>query len=555
MSAFEILYQAFGGLGIFFYGMKAMSDSIQMVAGDLIKQIINKITSNRILGVLVGLSVTMLVQSSSITTVMVVGLVNSGLMKLTQAIAVIFGANIGTTITGWIISIKVGKYGLLFIAMGIVPMLFSKNNKLKQLGKVIFGIGLIFFGLDIMSEAFKPLRKMPEFTHVIAYFSGQNYGAYAANILIGCILTMIVQSSSAMLGITMTLATTGVLSYYSAASLILGENIGTTITALLASVGGNTSAKRSAYAHALFNVFGVVVVFSIFPYFAGFVDWLVAGEPDMVNAAGEHPNVAVHLATCHSIFNVTATLVFLPFLNVLARIVTKLVPDKKIKEEHHLVFFGDPMNMLPTTSLIQAQKELTKFSEIVQRMFDEVKTYIFVEGEMTTARKAKIKDYEQISDNIQKEMTIFLSKVMEHETSPEQSVEAQTYLKLADEIESVSDYLDLLCHLYGRFRDEGKLEGPALVEFSDLFNQVYDYYKTIQRSIAEGNFIDHSVMERKSSGLKLLADEIRDHQMKRVAAGEIKPLLALIYSDMVVALRKVRSHSCDISELVSKMRS
>jgi len=551
---FEILYQAFGGLGLFFYGMKTMSDSIQMVAGDLIKRIINSITSNRFLGVFVGLGITMIVQSSSITTVMVVGLVNAGLMKLTQAIAVIFGANIGTTITGWIISIKVGKYGLLFIAMGIIPMLFSKNSKLKSLGRVIFGIGMIFFGLDIMSNAFKPLRGMPEFTHIIAYFSGHNYAAYAANILIGCALTMIVQSSSAMLGITLTLATTGVLSFYSAASLILGENIGTTITALLAAVGGNVSAKRAAYAHALFNLLGVAIVFAIFPYFVQFVDRLVAGDPDFMNAAGEHPYVAIHLATCHTIFNVTATLAFLPFLNVLARLVTKLCPDRSTKEEHHLVFFGDPKEMIPATSLVLASKELAKFADITKRMFDELRIYIFAKDGMSTQRKAKIKDYEQISDNIQKEMTIFLSKVQEHEVSAEQAIEAQSYLKLADEIESVSDYLDLLCHLNERFRNEGELEGGSLKDFTELFNQVYDYFEITYKSIVGNGTLDHSVMERKSSSMKIFADEIRDNQLKRVSKGEVPPLLALIYSDMVVALRKVRSHTCDISELVSRMR-
>ncbi|MBT7766379.1 MAG: Na/Pi cotransporter family protein, partial [Bdellovibrionales bacterium] len=241
-----MIYTVLGGLGIFFYGMRGMSDAMQAYAGNTIRTIINSLTTHRVLAVLVGLGITTIVQSSSITTVMVVGLVNAGLMQLKQAVGVIFGANIGTTITGWIISIKVGKYGLLLIGAGIFPMLFAKSEKLKQLAKVIFSVGLIFFGLKIMSGAFKPLRTMPEFLDMISYFSAQNYSSYLASILVGCLLTLVVQSSSAMLGITIALASSGVIHFHTAAALVLGENIGTTITALLASVGGNIHAKRAS---------------------------------------------------------------------------------------------------------------------------------------------------------------------------------------------------------------------------------------------------------------------------------------------------------------------
>src|SRR5690606_20683163 len=212
---------------------------------------------HRVYSIMVGMLVTMIVQSSSISTVMVVGFVNAGLMNLTQAIGIIFGANIGTTITGWIISIKIGKYGLLLVGAGVFPMMFARAGKWKTIGQVLFGIGLVFYGLDIMSNAFKPLRTMPEFLDAISFFSGQNYGAYIASIIMGCLLTVLVQSSSAMLGITMALATTGIIEFHTAAALVLGENVGTTITALLASVGGNINAKRAARAHALSNLCGV----------------------------------------------------------------------------------------------------------------------------------------------------------------------------------------------------------------------------------------------------------------------------------------------------------
>src|SRR5690606_40476818 len=189
-------------------------DALQNAASDVIKNVINTITKHRVYSIMVGVVVTMIVQSSSISTVMVVGFVNAGLMNLTQAIGIIFGANIGTTITGWIISIKIGKYGLLLVGAGVFPMLFSRAGKWKAVGQVLFGVGLVFFGLDIMSDAFKPLRTMPEFLDAISFFSGQNYGSYIASVLMGCLLTVVVQSSSAMLGITMALATTGIIEFH-----------------------------------------------------------------------------------------------------------------------------------------------------------------------------------------------------------------------------------------------------------------------------------------------------------------------------------------------------
>src|SRR5690554_2452590 len=341
MEAFTTIYTLLGGLGIFFFGMKFMSDGLQAVAGDVIRKIINSLTSNRIMAVGVGLLVTCIVQSSSVTTVMVVGFVNAGLMQLTQAIGVIFGSNIGTTITGWIISIKVGKYGLLFIGLGIFPALFAKGEKLQALGKILFGIGMIFTGLEFMSGAFVPLRDDQDFLSLISYFSGQNYASYFASVITGCLLTVIIQSSSAMLGITIALASAGVISFPTAAALVMGENVGTTITAILASVGGNTNAKRAARAHGIFNVLGVLLMMSIFPFYVEFIDSIIPGSADAVAADGSKPFIAQHIAASHTIFNLGATLAFLPFLGLLAKLVIRITPDRADHESPKLVLLGE----------------------------------------------------------------------------------------------------------------------------------------------------------------------------------------------------------------------
>jgi phosphate:Na+ symporter len=548
VEAFKIIYTVLGGLGIFFYGMKNMSEALQSVAGDVVKNTINTITTNRISAVFVGILVTMLVQSSSVTTVMTVGFVNAGLMNLAQAIGVIFGANIGTTITGWIISIKIGKYGLLLIGLGIFPLLFGKTNKTRQIGRIFFAVGMIFFGLKIMSGAFKPLRSMPEFLDMISYFSEQNYGSYFACIIVGCILTMVIQSSSAMLGITIALASTGVIQFHTAAALVLGENIGTTITALLASVGANVTAKRAAKAHAIFNTFGVLVIFAIFPIYVNFIDWVVPGDANAANAAGDFVNVAVHIATGHTIFNVTATVLFIPLLGFLANVVTKLTPDTGEKEQHHLVMLGDPSTSIPATALAQAQIEVDKMRDIVGRLY-KLAEEIFINNNTKDASDMiiKAKDYESITDNIQKEVTVFVVKLMESPLSEEESIKARSLLKEVDELESIADYIERLVSYSERTPVKDILIGEAKTDFVEFFNSVKEFYDSVSNQISSDS-VDKSVAQRKSEELRLKAESIRTNHLERVSKGKFDALTALTYSDMIVALRKIRSHTQNTAE-------
>lgn len=550
MEVFKLIYSVLGGLGIFFYGMKSLSEALQSIAGDVIKNVINKLTANRFVAVLVGLFVTMLVQSSSVTTVMVVGFVNAGLMQLTQAIGIIFGANIGTTITGWIISIKVGKYGLLFIGLGIFPLLFARSNRNRQIGRIIFGIGMIFFGLMIMSDAFKPLRSMPSFIDSISYFSGQNYPSYFASIFVGCLLTMIVQSSSAMLGITIALASTGVIHFHTAAALVLGENVGTTITAILASVGGNINAKRAARAHAIFNILGVVAVFSMFPVFLQFIDWLVPGDPNFVSPEGEYTKIAVHIASGHSVFNIMATIIFLPFLNHLAKIVIKITPDKKEGEQHHLIMLGEPKDMIPATSLAQAKAEADKMRDIVDRMFNLTKMLLNgkIDAKQLSDTLFKINDYEQITDNIQREVTVFLVKLQEVALTSRQSREAQTLIKVVDEFESVADYICGLANYTRRVNPQELFTNEAGEDFFKFLEEVDQYYTMIADLFTESGKFDISLLRRKSEQLRLQANLIRDRHLERVSKGEYPAISALTFSDMIVALRKIRSHCENIAE-------
>jgi len=554
MEIFKIIYTVLGGLGIFFYGMKSMSDGLQAMSGDVIKKSINTLTKNRVYSLIVGVVVTCLVQSSSVTTVMVVGFVNAGLMQLTQAIGVIFGANIGTTITGWIISIKVGKYGLLFIGLGIFPYLFGKGPKSKKLGQILFSIGMVFFGLKIMSDAFKPLRTMPEFLEAVSYFSGQHYGSYIASVLVGCLLTIVVQSSSAMLGITIALASSGAIYFHTAAALVLGENIGTTITAMLASVGANANAKRAARAHAFFNLLGVVVILSIFPFYIELIDSIVSGDPNVTNSKGELPYMAIHIATGHTVFNVVASLLFLPFVKTLAAFVTRITPAPEEKEQYHLKVLGSPEDMIPSTALALAGAEILKMKEIVDRMYDLVEG-LFTEKNNISSKDAviKIKDYESILDNIQKEVSVFVVALLQKPLSPKESSDSQMYIKIADELESVSDYIERLANHSVRRFDKKILSNESLNDFLGYFNEVRDYYESISSKVCQGIATDPTVDSRKSDELWQKAESLREKHLARISKEKLDPETSLTYSDMIVSMRKIRSHSLNISQAGPKL--
>ncbi|MDD5134480.1 MAG: Na/Pi symporter [Phycisphaerae bacterium] len=278
----ELIFNVVGGLGIFLYGMKCISEGMQAVAGEKLRKLINAVTNNRFIACGIGTLVTTIIQSSSITTVIAVGMVNAGIMTLTQAIGVTLGANIGTTVTAWILVIKVGAYGLPLLGISSIVYLFSKKEKLRYSAIALFGLGMVFFGLELMKDGFAPLRTMPEFQMWFSRFSPSSYFGVMRCVLAGAVLTAVVQSSSATIGITMGLAVNGIIDYPTAAALVLGENIGTTITAWLASLGASTNAKRASYAHIVFNVLGVLWITAIFGFYTkaieSFIFWHTGRE-------------------------------------------------------------------------------------------------------------------------------------------------------------------------------------------------------------------------------------------------------------------------------------
>ncbi|MFL5783656.1 MAG: Na/Pi cotransporter family protein [Bacteriovoracaceae bacterium] len=542
METFTIIYTLLGGLGLFFYGMKFISDGLQAVSGDVIRKMINSLTANRFMAVAVGLLVTCLVQSSSVTTVMTVGFVNASLMNLTQAIAVILGANIGTTITGWLISLNLGQFALLLVGLGFFPGLFSKTERWQHLGMSILGVGLLFMGLNAMASAFLPLKASAAFMDSITYFTKDHAGAYISSVMMGCLLTMIVQSSTAMVAITMVMAFVGILPFHTSICMVLGENIGTTISALLASIGATSNARRAASAHAIIKVVNVCIVLMIFPLYLKAVDAVIPMDPNEMNELGFFPYVMTHIAWAHTLFNVIAAVIFLPFTNVLAKAVCNIVPERHEKEVPHLLVLGDPQNMLPAASMTQAESELRKMKEIVERMY-KLNREFWEEAEFDTKRLAKIIDYERITDNIHKEITVFLCYVMEKPMSHHQSEQLQSMIKIADEMESVADYIERLANYRERFKKDEKLTGDSRAEFFQFLDEVWNFFALVTSGLSDGEALDMTKIENKSHELQLWADSMREKHLDRISKGTYPAVTALTYSDMVVALRKIRAHS------------
>ncbi len=546
-----------GGLGIFLLGMKNMSEGLQAVAGARLRKLIGYVTNNRIMAVGVGTFVTCLVQSSSITTVMVVGLVNSGFMTLMQAIGVIFGANIGTTITGWLISLlpKVGKYGLPMLGVAALFFLFSRRDRVRYLGMFVMGLGMVFFGLELMSSGLKPIRSNPEFLAWFQAFRADSYVGVLKCALVGCVLTMIVQSSSATLGITMNLALHGVIGFESAAALVLGENIGTTITAYLASLGASTNAKRAAYAHIVFNILGVLWITTIFlPLYLPLIKSVVgtniyAAVP--VEGDDTYPHMLPAIALIHSGFNITNTLLFLPFMGLIARVVTRMAPERDVKEVHHLTYLDVRMLNTPSIGIAQSRKELLFMDTSVRKMLALLREVIESDKPDEKVR-GKIFHREEILDNVQKEITEFLGKLLSGRVTHDVMEEAQKQLRMADEYESVSDYIVNVLKMLAKLKKNSlPLSPEARTELLALHDRTAEYLEMIGDGVrADASSIITKAYSEGNEVVRLMKQCRRSH-IQRVESGKVPALKTLVYTDMLNAYRRMRDHGLNIAEALA----
>ncbi len=430
-----------GSLALFLYGMKIMSEGLQKFAGDRLRQILTAMTTNRVTGVLTGVLITALIQSSSATTVMVVSFVNAGLLSLSQSIGVIMGANIGTTVTAWIISalgfkVNIAALALPLLAVGI-PLMFSNKSNRKSVGEFIFGFSFLFMGLSMLKENAPDLGKNPEMLSFVQNYTDMGFGSVLLFVLIGTILTMIVQASAATMAITLIMCANGWISFELGAALVLGENIGTTITANLAALTGNTQSKRAALAHLVFNVFGVIWVLVLFTPFTMGIKWFVANVMGTTD-----PSVAVsfELSAFHTAFNICNVLILIWFVKLIENTVCKIIPMKEQEEEYRLRFITGGLLSTAELSILQARKEISLFAERTHRMFGMVKELLHIKNENEFNKLfSRIEKYENISDSMEVEIANYLNKVSEGRLSSESKLQIRGMLREVTEIESIGD--------------------------------------------------------------------------------------------------------------------
>jgi len=553
-----MFFNVIAGLGVFLLGMKYMSEGLQTIAGRRLRTMIGAATNNRFAGMAVGTGVTCLVQSSSVTTVMVVGFVTAGFMTLTQAIGVIMGANIGTTITGWILALKIGKYGLPIMGVAALVFRFANKNRLKFLAMAIMGIGMIFFGLELMKNGFKPIRGMEDFEAWFSAFSAETYLGVLKCAAVGCVLTMIVQSSSATLGITIGLASTGVIPFHTAAALVLGENIGTTITAYLASIGTTTNAKRAAYAHVIFNVLGVIWITALFRPYIYLVEHFIGIDPSASTTAVEDgkevvnfPHVTAAIAAVHTGFNVVNTLLFLPFTNVLAAFLTRVVPDRDFKETPHLTMLDSHLADTPVIGIEQSRNEVNRMADTLDKMLPRLREVI-ANGATDEKNVQKIFHKEEVLDIMQKEVTVFVTELLAGSLTHDLADEGRRIVRIADEYESAGDYVQNLLKLYLRLdQADLKLSQSDRDNILGLHDDVANYVDLVSTACRQNRpevvTKAHSIGE----GISHHVRRLRNGHLAEVSATGPAPLVTVIYTDMLNAYRRVKDHALNVAEALA----
>ncbi|MBQ8362723.1 MAG: Na/Pi cotransporter family protein [Thermoguttaceae bacterium] len=539
-----------GGLGLFLIGMKRMSDGLQAVAGARLRRIISMFTNNRFLAVGVGFMATVLVQSSSATTVMILGFVNSGLMTLAQAVGCVMGTNIGTTTTGWLLTLNLGAYGLPLIGVAGFVYLLTNNEKICNLAACALGIGLIFFGLKTMGAALAPLPDIPAFGEFMQSFQADSLWGAIKCVMVGCVTTMIVQSSAATIGITMTLATLGAIDFTAAAALVLGENIGTTITALLASIGATTNARRVAYFHTLFNCIGICWALAIF------FPILLPG----VNALGDRWGLddVGKIALTHSLFNVTNTIVFLPFVGAAAAFLTKIASDRASKPKKRVSTTGlaSFMNDDPIVGIERSRLEIQRMFGDCQTLARDLKTLKSENFENETLVEESFA-LEKTLDDRQDETIDFISSLTTRAFTVDVAVSAREQVRLAEELETISDYFVGVLKSNLKLRE---LELPTPKEIDDSFVELLGYatesLEWIGKIFAEWGSRDKLLEEMTERRVRYVArvKEIREQFLHSMFEERLDPQAVVAVDYQLNAWRRVYEHLHNIAEAMEPRR-
>ncbi len=548
------IFKVLGSLGVFLYGMRVMSDGIQKTAGRKMQAVLNYMTRNRVVAVLSGFLITSLIQSSSATTVMVVSFVNAGLLNLIQGIGIIFGANIGTTITTWIVSFIGFKFSISAIALPIVgvglPFIFSKLKRRRDFGEILVGFGLLFLGLMFLKDSVPDIQSHPEALEFLAKYTNLGFLSVVIFILAGSLLTAIMQSSSASMAVTVTMAYLGWIDYYTATAIVLGENIGTTITAYLAALGTNVNARRTARAHFFFNLFGVIWVSAIFRYFSDFVLFIAPWDTTL------QINFPLNIALFHSCFNIANTILFLPFLTQFARFIEFVVPAKEsdLNLEYSFKYISSGIQDTADLSIIEAKKEIVKMDHVAVEMFDLFLDIFYHPTSKMGDKVKKIKCYEELTDKMQLEISKFLVDCSQDDLSESNMRDVSSLIRIVNGIENIGDSCFKLTLIVQRRYDERLCfhagANEEIQEYSKMIREYFDFACIhLNERLTKDEFDYAMSLER---NIDRMRDDLRLRTESRIKSGA-DAHSELLYLDLLKNYEHIGDYCLNIAQALARL--
>ena len=549
-----------GALGFFIYGMKVMSDGIQKVAGSKMRSILSKMTSNRFLGITTGFILTALLQSSSATTVMIVSFVNAGLLSLVESIGVIMGANIGTTITAWLISllgfkVKIASIALPIIAIGF-PMMFSSKSNIKAWAEVLIGFALLFMGLDALKESVPNLKENAEFLSFLSSYANMGIISTLIFIGVGTILTLVVQSSSAAMALTLVMCYEGYIPFELAAAMVLGENIGTTITANLAALVGNVHAKRAARAHFIFNIFGVIWMICALQFFINSIDSYMISNMDLspVSSVGESVAVPIGLSIFHTIFNILNVLLLVWFVPLISKTVIRMQPSKgETDEEFHLEHIGGGLMQTAELSVLEAQKEVIKFGKITSKLYN----MILELRKETDSKKfnklmERIKKYEDITDRMEVEIADYLAKAAQGEMSDSASFKVRSMISIINDMERIGDICYQMSISIERKKErKAEFTAESKKSIEGLLSEVQKALDIMNNNLTS-EYSQVTLTEANNAEINInnMRNKLRKSYLQKIEKGEMPIQTGMIYNNLIHSLEKVGDHIFNITEAI-----
>ncbi|UII54885.1 Na/Pi cotransporter family protein [Cytobacillus spongiae] len=532
----QMLFEFLGGLGIFLYGIKTMGDGLQKSAGDKLRDILDRFTTNPIMGVLAGIIVTILIQSSSATTVITVGLVSAGFMTLRQAIGVIMGANIGTTVTAFIIGIDIGEYALPIIAAGAILLFFFKNKKIHNLGQIVFGFGALFYGLELMSGGMKPLRSLEAFHELTVNMSSNPI----LGVVVGTLFTVIVQSSSATIGILQGLHAEDLINLEAALPVLFGDNIGTTITAVLAAIGASVAARRAAATHVLFNLIGTTLFLILLKPFTALIHTIQ-------DALSLNPEMTIAFA--HGIFNSTNTLIQLPFVGLLAIIVTKLIPGEDAIVEYkskHL----DPIfiEQSPSIALGQAKEEVLRMGQFAVRGLEETKQFLDTKSQKHSEAACQL---EEAINNLDRKITDYLVDLATSSLSEHESEEHTTLMDTVRDIERIGDHFENIVELAEyQIANKVKMTNTAMEDLDVMFKLTISTVQEALQALDQGDKEAAKTVVEKEEKIDKMERQLRKQHILRLNEGACTGQAGIVFVDIISNLERIGDHAVNIAEAV-----